>query len=152
MIRGMKFLLIPAIALALFPVPRPAFSADQEAVTPKVTIAARDCRRLVKYRSQKEAEYKPGVDVRGKKVAHADVEGSPKIKIPDEITFDLSASLAKYFAKPGVENPILTSEGIIGKIKYNTITGKLYFDGQPLTDPAADEIVVMCREILSKGE
>jgi hypothetical protein len=131
--------------------PSGAASATDTAEPYKITMSAKDCRRLVKYRGQQDAAYKPGVDVRGNKVAGADVEGSPKIELPEEITFVLSASLAKYFAKPGIENPIRTSEGVIGKIRYNTLTGKLAFNGQPLSDPAADEIVVMCREILTKG-
>ena len=149
--------LVLAAALALVSGALPAAAWAQEKTesvepAPKVTMTATDCRRLVRHHGQQEADYKPGVDVYGRKVAPADVEGTPRINIPEEITFDLTASLTKYFAKPGELHPILTSDGVLGKIKYNTLTGKLYFDGQPLNEEATDEVVTLCGKVLGQGQ
>jgi len=154
MIRRMKRIFIVALAPALVATSYPAAAqekSESEMPTPKVTMSAKDCRRLVRHHGQKDAAYKPGVDVQGRKVAPADVAGSPKIEIPEKITFDLNASLTKFFAKPGELHPILTSDGVLGEIKYNTLTGKLYFDGQPMNSEATDEVVTMCDRVLKQG-
>ena len=41
---------------------------------------------------------------------------------------------------------------MLGKIKYNTLTGKLYFDGQPLNEEATDEVVTLCGKVLGQGQ
>jgi len=62
----------------------------------QVKISAADCRRAVAYRSAPDVEYKPGVDVRGRKVAPADLAGTPRIRLPDVITFDVKIDFARY--------------------------------------------------------
>ena len=69
--------------------PAPA-AAEAEHV---VKVTAGDCRRVVAHVAAADVEYRPGVDVRGRKVAPADLGGGPPIGLPDEIAFDIKLDL-----------------------------------------------------------
>ena len=49
------------------------FTADVANAGPKVTMTKRDCQRLVRHQARDDVAFKPGVDVRGKKVKSADL-------------------------------------------------------------------------------
>ena len=58
-----------------------------------VTITANDCQRVVAHVAAADVEYRPGVDVRGRKVTPADLGGGAPIGLPDEIAFDIKLDL-----------------------------------------------------------
>ena len=44
-----------------------------QAADTKVKVSARDCRKLVQHQARSNVNYKPGVDVRGRKIVGADL-------------------------------------------------------------------------------
>lgn len=81
-----------AVALAL------AMAVPAAAEQVQVTIAKRDCARLVRHSPSADVAYQPGVDAKGRKVAPADVPGSAgDIKwLPDVLEFPVSINPVNY--------------------------------------------------------
>ena len=50
-----------------------------------VAISERDCERLLKHEPAPDVTYQPGVDVHGRPVAPADLNGGNQIELPDVI-------------------------------------------------------------------
>jgi len=112
---------------------------------PKVAISTEDCRRLVEHIPMKGAEYQAGVDVRGKKVESADIGGTRKPSLPAELTFDVGPDIRNYLAKPG---DLAEMQAKVGTLIYNMETGRLTFNGQPLSDPDQADMAAKCRQAL----
>lgn len=66
----------------------------------EIRITSRDCQRIVRHVADADVAYKPGVDVRGKPVAPADLSDSPKLKLPDVYTFDINIDMGRYLGRP----------------------------------------------------
>ena len=67
---------------------------------PTVKITKKDCRRLVRHTASADVAYKPGVDVRGRKVVPADIRGSKPLKLPDVFEFNIDIDIRKYMGGP----------------------------------------------------
>ncbi len=59
-----------------------------------ISLAASDCQRLVRHVPADDVAYTPGVDVRGKSVAPADLGGGYGISIPEDIHIEIGIDLA----------------------------------------------------------
>ncbi len=106
-----------------------------------VTISSRDCKRLA--RSVPSADYKPGVDVRGNKVAGADLDGGSTLKVlPPVISFDMSRDFSKYGG---------SSDTSVGKVRFDIMSGKLTFNGQPLGGGDQAELAKKCSQLINGG-
>lgn len=79
--------------------PAPAAAAAGQVVT----VTAGDCRRVVSHVAAADVEYRPGLDVRGRKVAPADLGGGPPIVLPDEIAFDIKVDLRNFLGGPAAD-------------------------------------------------
>ena len=108
----------------------------------KVEITSKDCKRLVRHTPAPDVAYKPGVDVRGKKVVGADLGGGKPLKLPDVITFDITKDLSGHGG---------SKETSVGKVKFNIMTGKLSYNGQPLSSNAESELAAKCRQLMKGG-
>ncbi len=128
-------LLTVACALAALLVAQPAVAQQ------KAKISAKDCRRAVKHVPAPDVAYKPGVDVRGRKVAPADLGGRPRLKLPNVLTFDIEKDLSSLAGGLGADVPV-------GTIRYDINSGRITFNGQPLTGPQQAQLVARCREVL----
>jgi hypothetical protein len=109
-----------------------------------VVIDKKACRYLIKHYMQPDVQYQPGVDARGKKVVPADLaSGAGQIKLPDTITINLTSELKDWLPNQNYPNNRLsTSEIPLGTI---TVEGdKVTYNGQPLTDPAQEQLAVLC--------
>ncbi len=114
-----------------------------------ITVTVHDCRHVVAHVASPDVEYRPGVDVRGRKVAPADLGGTPQVEIPDTITFDLQLDLEEL-AGPPPPGPVGEVFGwpVLGHI---SIRGhKVYFNDRLLGDLAEAELARKCREILQR--
>ena len=81
----MKLWMIPALVLA-FPVT--AFAAES------VPLSVADCQKLVRHQPRADVEYKAGVDVHGKAVAPADLNGGYQMTLPETIDIQIGIDLA----------------------------------------------------------
>lgn len=108
-----------------------------------ITVSKRDCRRVTAYQPSGDVDYKPGVDARGNAVAGANLPGSVIIEAPKTITIPLTLELADLFALP----PGMEAEAGIGTVKYDIGSGKLEYNGQPLTDPQMAAIAAACAKM-----
>lgn len=137
---------IVAAAVAIVLVSGTAPMAADETV---IRIPRADCARLVEHRSAPDVAYKPGVDVRGKKVAPADLPGSSAaIKAPKQVEIAISFNPLRGAAGSRFDS----SELIVGTVQFNLETGAATFNGQPLTDPEQAELARKCQRIVQDGK
>ena len=141
---GKPLSLVIAVLLGTaLPVP----SAVQAADGNQMRIPRRDCQQLVQYRPDPGVAYKPGVDVRGRPVAPADMPGSGiSVEPPDQVTFEINFDPLKGENRFRYLNPNL----YVGTVVYDLSTGQATFNGVPLTDPEKDEIAERCRAALRR--
>lgn len=108
----------------------------------RVIVTRAQCRELQRHQPRDDVTFKPGLDVRGKPVVPADLNGGSNLRLPDEISFDLTVRLADFVRQPPPRG-ISDSVARLGRIevKGNDVS----FNGMPMTDPAVAEIVALCR-------
>lgn len=120
----------------------PARAHEDEAV---VTITRADCARLVEHVPAPDVTYQPGVDVYGREVAPADLEGGTPIRVPETLRIPIEIDLLDRFGIPA--NPALYEADVpVGEVVYRN--GRLSFNGRPLQDEAAAELSRRCQKIL----
>jgi hypothetical protein len=125
-----RFCLAACLALAAAP-----------AWAQKVTITGVDCRKLVRHQPSADATYTPGVDARGRKVAPADINGAPQIRVPETITFDAAADLRR-FGIPAT-SPLFQPNVSVGRVDV-TADGRVFFNGERLGNPELAALEELC--------
>lgn len=109
--------------------------------TVKVQMSPRDCQRLVRHRARDDVDFKPGVDVRGRPVAPADLPGSTATyRQPDMYEFVVALNPLE-----GTEFTETTLPQ--GVVKFDTNTGRLTFNGTPLGEGLQDALAEQCRGV-----
>jgi len=123
----------------------PAAAADT------VTISTADCQRLAAHTSS--ADYQPGVDVRGKPVAPADLDSGPSLDLPSVIEIPLALDVIRRLQgeTSGRSNILSGQRGLEGKASLGTLTIKgndAFWNGEQLQ--SQDEILMAeaCRSSL----
>ena len=111
----------------------------------EATISSRDCQRLVRHQARGDVTYKPGVDVRGKKVKPADAGGDSTFKLPKEYSFNIGVDIA---AKYGLDAKNISSEMVTGKV--TVIGSRVYMNGKPVTTEDQAGLATKCRSLLSR--
>ncbi len=115
----------------------------------EVVVEASDCRWLVRHRPAADVAFEPGVDVRGRRVAPADLEGGRPIEIPRELTIALEIPLVLL----GEERQLRTlslAELDAGRVTVDRVSGRVDYNGQPLADPAREKLAAACRQALKR--
>ena len=79
------------------------------ALAEALSVTAADCTRVIQHVPGKDVEYKPGVDVNGKKVAPADLNGGYPTLAPDEITLQIGADLADRLGRAKAKQDKVTN-------------------------------------------
>lgn len=130
--------LLSAIVLAAL---LPAFSARAETIV----ITRADCAALTEYVQPPGVEYTPGVDVNGNKVAPADLDARPPIKLPDKIYIPITVDLAARFGIPATSN-LFKGEAYIGTASVSLKDGRAWFNGRPLTNAEQAALARLCQE------
>jgi hypothetical protein len=109
-----------------------------------VIISRNDCARLVQHHPAPDVAYQPGVDVRGRPVAPADLPGSnPSVAMPEEIAIDITVELQKRFGLPA-DSALYKPEARVGTVVVKP-DGSATFDGQLLTSPEAGALAALCQ-------
>jgi hypothetical protein len=118
-------------------------AAAHEEVTVAITMAG--CARLVEHVPAPDVAYQPGVDVHGREVVPADLNGAPRIQLPEMILIPIEVDLLERFGIPA--NPALfDADAHVGEVAYRD--GRFTFNGQPLQDEAAAELAARCQKII----
>lgn len=114
-------------ALLLFSTP--AFAQD---------IVPPECRILEQYQTSGGADYRPGVDVRGKPVVPADINAAPPMGLDGQtIVVPLSIDMAERLQGQNIQG--LDMASTLGFIEVGP-NGRVIYNGQDLTS----EIHVLC--------
>lgn len=108
----------------------------------QITVSKENCTRIEKHVTANDVTYKPGVDVHGKPVTPADLDGGNRLKLPDEIVIDLSLPLQDLLSSP--PDNLKNADVRVGEITYNLKFGKMLFNGQELADPAMHALAEEC--------
>ncbi len=164
--------------LSAGPVAAQQETAVSETVVTRITISRDDCARLVRYSKPAGVDYEEGRDVRGRPVAPADLYDAPDAELPHVIEFDLvinpvdfarRGALARRLHELGEPpspdekaalerdiqalelSPFDNTRFAVGRVRYDMLTGRLLFNGRPLTDPLAAELAARCQEIRRAG-
>jgi len=116
---------------------------------PVVTISRADCDRLVAHQPAPDVAYQPGVDVNGRPVAPADLDGGIQIAVPETIRIPVEVDLFDRFGIP-VNPDLFAADAQVGEVTYQD--GRAYFNGQPLQDEAAAELSARCQKVMRDGQ
>ena len=130
------FLLTALVAL-------PASAQTGETAT--IVITAADCRALVAHQPAPDVAYQPGVDIRGRPVAPADLPGGLTVAPPTTFIIPIEIDLVERF---GVLPPDrgFEADALVGTVLYDD--GRLFFNDQPLVDPVQAAIAEACRQLV----
>lgn len=110
------------------------------AVGETVVVSQADCMRVVRHVPAPDVAYKPGVDVHGRAVAPADLAGAPQLPLPETFSFDINIDMSKYLTG----TTLGTRDMKVGTVTYDIASGRLTFNGQPLTDADERAIAEAC--------
>lgn len=128
--------ILSGIALALASV---SASAADGTVT---VISRQDCGRLSTHTPAPDVAYKPGVDVRGRPVAPADLGGGSAISMPGEIVIDIGIKLdEKYGLGAG---GVYAGAASLGKVTVRD--GATYWNDKRMDDADRHAVAEACKK------
>lgn len=127
--------------------------ATTPALAETIVVRSSECRQLVQSHAPGAADYQPGVDVRGKAVAPADVGGGYGLAMPDAIDVQIGIDLADRLSRRAGESQrkVLPYEG---KAPLGTLTIKgqeASWNGQRLMPADQAALAEACRQSLDHG-
>ena len=132
--RRLLGVLIPLFAVLALP-------ARSESVTVSgdtVYVTDNDCRILSRHRPDQGVAYQPGVDVKGKYVAPADLNGGAASSLlPGKVGFDVVVNPMN--ANPG-QGRYKDTTLPVARVDVDLATGETFLNGRSLT-PEQDKIV-----------
>jgi len=109
----------------------------------ELKLTKRVCNKAVRHVPTADATYQPGVDVRGRPVAPADIGGGSAIRLPDSYSINLEIDLFQNFGIP-LDPRLQGTDLSVGRIDIRG--NDVYFNGQPLQDDAERAFVALCQE------
>ena len=110
-----------------------------------IAVARSDCELAVRYVPPPGVAYQPGVDVHGKPVAPADLDGNQRLQLPDTIAVVITDDLRKRFGLPD-DSPLFDSTAFVGIVALRMSDHRLTFNGVELSDREADALAALCRD------
>lgn len=110
-----------------------------------VRITKSDCVYLAEHQTSADVAYQPGVDVRGREVAPADVGTAPALKnlVPEVLEFPIALNPLKGGAARFGETSLT-----VGTVSFDMKTKRASFNGKPLTRGETRRLAKKCKEIL----
>ncbi|WP_451970626.1 hypothetical protein [Azospirillum endophyticum] len=133
---------VPVLAQSQTPLPGPIpLTPDAARDRPVVDLSL--CRRLTRHVPAADVEYRPGVDVKGRPVAPADLPGSAGAQPPIPIDLPLSVDLARRMGVALPSVPHLPDD--ITAVWLSVVGDRLYLNGQPIDPGAEERLYAYCR-------
>lgn len=103
------------------------------------------CRALVKHTPAADVAYQSGVDARGKPVVPADLDGQPRLDLPEEIVLPITADMFKLLGLDQSKFPFQAMQRNDIYLGTLTVRGEqLFWNGKPLSDAQQDNLAVLC--------
>jgi hypothetical protein len=96
-------------------------------------------------------EYTPGVDVRGRAVAPADLGGAPKMKFPDTVEIPVLLELLQRLGLPANSSLYKLEDVKVGTLRIRVKDGRAWFNGEPLTSEEQHAMARVCQKLGSGG-
>ena len=93
--------------------------------------------------------FRPGVDVRGRPVAPADVDGTPALALPESYRVRIEVDSDDRFGIPATAGSY-DADIVVGEALVEA-DGRVLFNGQPLQSEATFELGQRCRELLRQA-
>lgn len=116
-------------------------------VADELRISRADCKRLVVHEPAPDVAYRPGIDVHGRPVAPADLNGGRQMKLPDEIVIRLELDVMK--GRSGALAGAM-AHAMEGQTALGTLTlrqGRAYFNDEPLHGWEQELLLDACRKL-----
>ena len=107
----------------------------------KAKVSGRDCKRLVQHQASADVNYKPGIDVRGRRVTGVDAAGGIKLKLPTTVEFNIAFNPLKGTSATRFGE----TSSSVGKVKYDISKNAFLFNGSPMNEKAVAELARKCR-------
>jgi hypothetical protein len=108
-----------------------------------VAISERDCERLVKHEPAPDVTYQPGVDVHGRPVAPADLNGGNQIELPDVIYIPIEVFVKDKYNIPA-NSVLFNARAQVGVVEVRG--DRVYYEDQLLGDHEIAALEDACRE------
>jgi hypothetical protein len=143
MSRLLRFIRIPLLSavLALWTVAAHCQESERA-----IAVARTDCRLVVAHVAAPDVAYQPGVDVHGRPVVPADVDGAA-IVLPEVVPIIISSDLRDRFGLDP-DSPLFNADVEIGVVELVLASGGLFFNGAPLGDNDERALAALCREAI----
>ena len=109
----------------------------------EIAISRTDCERLVRHEPAPEVAYQPGVDVHGRPVVPADLDGGQQIQLPDVIYIPIEVLMQDKYGIPA-NSVLYDATALVGVVSVRG--NQVYFEDQPLTDPEIVALEQACRD------
>ena len=145
-----------------------SFAATAHAET--VAVSAAECKKLVAHTPNDDVNYKPGVDVRGNKVAPADLDGGYQMDLPQSIDLQIGVDLADRLAirdankrnaaqagaglptgGPATNRKVLPAEGYAPVGTLSIRGNEAYWNGKLLAGSDQAALTVACRQAMAEA-
>lgn len=120
------------------PPPRPVVPVPAEPAKAPITFTDGDCRWLTRHIPDADVAYKPGVDVHGKAVVPADLNGTYQMEMPEIVVATVSRRLLGH--------PNLRQETPFAEIEINTRTGAIKINGKGLDNEDQEDLIAWCKD------
>ena len=114
-----------------------------------VTITAEDCAQFVQHIPTSDVAYRPGVDVMGRKVVPADLDGGVTLDLPKEFSIPITVDLQKRLGIPVDPNQYQTQNFTVGTVTWKD--GQGFFNGQPLQSAESARLAALCQKRIESG-
>lgn len=114
-----------------------------------LVVGKEDCKRLLGHQPAPDVAFQPGIDVRGRKVAPADLPPASPLALPKEIAIDIGVDLAEKYGT-GVKDDgtqrYSAATQTLGVVKIDTLSGRVTWNGKPLDGADIEAIRKACRQ------
>ena len=113
----------------------------------EITVRGEDCHQLVSHIPVDDVAFVPGVDMRGREVAPADLGGGYGITAPDVVNIDIRLDLAERLGLggdlDGGPSALIAGEGVVGRV---SVQGRnIYWNDSLLPLDSAAALAAACR-------
>ena len=109
----------------------------------EIAISQRDCERLVNHEPAPDVEYQPGVDVHGRPVVPADLNGGNSIELPDVIYIPIEVFVKEKYNIPA-NSVLFNARAQVGVVEVHG--DRVYYEDQLLGDHEVAALEDACRE------